>query len=179
MAILHVGTPVYGIIAFPLAILHVGIRPFSNPACGDPIWLFKPKSSCMWGLVPLAILHVGIPARGIPAFPLIILHMGTHPFINPARGDSCAWYFCIWSFKTRIPFSDDFSIRFEYNLNKKSILFGTLQFSRKNIICQQHSCIPFRNPACGHSCYMAILHVGTPVCGIPAYGAFKRWIPCV
>ena len=81
--------------------------------------------------------------------------------------------------KDGFPLSDDFSFRFEYNLNKKSILFKPLQFSGKNIICQQHSCVPFRNPACGDSCYMAILHVGIPVYGIPAYGAFKRGILCV
>ena len=77
--------------------------------------------------------------------------------------------------KEGFPSSDDFYIRFEYNLNKKSILFGTLHFFGKyynvsnilafplailhmgdrpfsNSACddssEQHSCIPFSNSAC-------------------------------
>ena len=58
----------------------------------------------MWGLVPLAILHVGTPVYGIPAY-------------GASKGG--------------FPSSDDFSLQSDYNLNKKSIVFGTLQFSGK------------------------------------------------
>jgi hypothetical protein len=115
----------------------------------------------------MAFLHMGFPACGTPAYG------------NPACGIAACGIPACGASKKGFSSADDFSVQSEYNLNKKSILFGTLQFSGKNITCQQHSCIPFRNPACGDSCYMAILHVGIPVYGILAYGVFKKGIPCV
>ena len=100
-----------------MAFLHVELL---NPACVDfclwhsCMWRSCIWQSCMWGFLCMAFLHVGNPAYGNPA-------CGIPACGNPACGAS----------KEGFPSPDDFSVQSEYNLNKKSIVLGTLRFSVK------------------------------------------------
>jgi hypothetical protein len=68
----------------------------------------------------MAFLHMGFPACGTPAYG------------NPECGIPACGIPACGASKEGFPSSDDFSVQSEYNLNKKSIVLGTLGFSVKN-----------------------------------------------
>ena len=73
----------------------------------------------------MAILHVGTPASGIPAY-------GIPAYGNPACGIPACGIPACGASKEGFPSPDDFSVQSEYNLNRKSIVLGTIRFLVKN-----------------------------------------------
>ena len=77
----------------------------------------------------MAFLRVGIPVYGIPAYG--IPACGNPAYGNPACGIPAYGIPACGASKDGFPSPDDFSVQSEYNLNRKSIVLGTLGFSVK------------------------------------------------
>ena len=122
-----------------------GLLSYGNPSCGDPILCIsilcghsnpKPPAcggshpacgnseSCIWNLLLIAFLHVEL-------LRMAFLHVGNPAYGNPACGIPACGNPACGASKEGFPCPDDFSVQSEYNLNKKSIVLGTLRFSVK------------------------------------------------